>query len=449
MEFVYISLILVLTFVMRVIPRVGLKYGFGGDTFFHLYMGEMIRMNNHKIPDKIPGVVLEHNYTYPYFYHWLLSFFQKEGRLAAEKMNGPFLDSVNTLIVYLFSQWAVLNFNITAPWYFSLLVALLFSLSPALLTVSGGPRAYSGSPRILGQTLYLLHITTYFYYSVTGNVVILCLSIICGSFILISSKFGVQVLLFFGIFFCLFYSSFYLLVVCISVIISGIFTRGRVFKVIEGHFRHSEYYLIFLKSVGQAIGLKKDVMDLKIYLARFLGNIKNLFKGKVIVFAKWMLSERYFLHFTIIAFPQLVFLGFCYDKFDIDNVLIGFLFLWIGASVVWFVLTSIGYLRFLGEGERYLEFSLAGSTFLPVLYLTTNNLQEWLVFYGIYCLVIYLLNVFVFRERFFIQSKDYHEDDALFEKLNIMEKGVIIPFGNEWQTLYRDGSSVAYLWSKY
>lgn len=437
MEYLFLAGILLLTFVMRVLPRMGLKYAFGGDTFFHLYMGRAIRNNNHRIPDRIPNIVLDHNYTYPYLYHRILSFFEEEGRLTAERMTGPVLDSVNTLIIYVFSSWAVTNFNISAPGYFPLLAALLFSLSPALLTVAGGPRAYSGSPRILGQTFYLLHITTYFYYSVTGDIWLLSLSVVSGSFLLISSKFGVQVLLFFGVFFCIFYSSFYLFVILMSVAVCGIFTKGRVFKVIEGHFRHSEFYLKFLKSVNQAIGPVKDYLDLKIYLARFFSNIKKLLTGKIGIFFKWLLSERYFLHFTVIAFPQLIFLAFYYSKFDRDNALISFLFLWVAASVVWFVLTSIGYLRFLGEGERYLEFSLAGSTFLTVLYLLTHGMQEWLVVYSVYCVIIYLLHVFIFRKRFIAQNEEYLLDNDLFKEFNRMDKGVVIPFGNEWQMLYR------------
>ena len=437
MEYLFLAGILLLTFVMRIIPRTGLKYAFGGDTFFHLYMGGAIRNNKHRIPATIPNIVLDHDYTYPYLYHWLLSFLKKENRLLAERMTGPILDTVNTFIVFVFSGWAVHHFSIIAPWYFPLLVALLFSLSPALLSVSGGPRAYSGSPRILGQTLYLLHITAYFYFSITGNVAVLCLSIFCGSLLLISSKFGVQVLLFFGVFVGIFYSPFYFLVILISIIICGLFTKGRVFKVIEGHFRHSEFYLKFLKSVNQAIGPKRDLMDLKVYLARFRGNLKIFFRGRIITFLKWVFSERYFMHFTIIAFPQLILLAIVHDKFGTNDVLIKFLFLWVGTSIVWFILTSIGYLRFLGEGERYLEFSLTGSTFLATLYLVKNDMQEWVVFYTIYCFVIYLLHVSIFRERYSTRSKEYYKDDSLFEELNGMEKGVILPFGNEWQMLYR------------
>ncbi len=436
MDIVILTLLLVFSFTIRALPRKGFTYAFSGDTFFHLYMGNAIRKNNFKIPDRIPNVVLDHEYTYPYLYHLFLSVFSKEKSLKIEKITGAIFDTINALAIYIFVSWSVNYFQMIVPSYFSFLITLSYIVSPALLTISAGPRAYSGSPRVIGQTLYIIHITTFFYYSVTGDFVGFFISILFGSLLFITAKFGVQVLVFFGVIFIFLYSPVYSIIILLSFIISVFYTRGRSWKVLSGQIKHSEFYFLFMKS-GKIFGFKSDLQDIKIYLARLLRNSKQLIRGRVFNFIEWVFSERYFLHFSIIAFPQVIFLLIVYNKIYLPEILLNFLLIWFAASLIWFLLTSFGFLKFLGEGERYIEYSVTASFFLAGYYLVSNELYLWIVVYFIYSLFIYFLHVYLFRKRHSTQTDDYYLDEELFEKLNSLPKGILLPFGNEWQTLYR------------
>lgn len=419
---------------MRIAPRKDLKYAFSGDTFFHLYMGRAIRENKFKIPNKIPNVVLDHDYTYPYLYHWLLSRFDEENRLKFEKFTGAIFDTINTFLIYIFVSWCSAYFDLNYPLYFSLLVAGLYAASPAILSIAAGPRSYSGSPRIIGQTLYFLHIFSFFYFESTNNIYAFVISLAAASLIFITAKFGVQVLLLFGILFSFYFGPIYALSISISFVLSILYTKGRSLKVLIGHFKHSQFYYLFMES--DVTGIKRDFMDLRIYLSRWNKNIKSLFKGNVKGFIEWIFNERYFIHFVIIAFPFLITVFFISNNI-LPTELYYFLFYWLCVSIVCFVLTSFGYLRFLGEGERYLEYSLPALLFLALTLLITNKLYSLIILYSIYSLFIYSLHIYLFRKRFIHQTGEFYIDEILFQKINKMEKGVMIPIGNEWQTLYR------------
>ena len=69
-----------------------------------------------------------------------------------------------------------------------------------------------------------------------------------------------------------------------------------------------------------------------------------------------------------------------------------FLLIWSISGLVLFAVTKIKQLLFLGEGERYIEYSLFPSLYLFVKYaLTFKAAVVWiLVIYYMYCALIYL-----------------------------------------------------------
>ena len=437
MEVIQAASLVVLTFLTRVMPRIGLKYAFSGDTFFHMYMADSIRENKFRLPPRIPNIILNHEYTYPYFYHSVLSLFNKESRYYAERMTGAVCDTLNVMIFYFFSSWAIGYFGIGVPAFTPFLASVVFSLSPGLVSVGGGPRAYRGSPRVFGQTLYFTHIVSYFYFSVTGNIFAVCISVLAVSLMFISAKFSVQALVFFGIFFTIFYSADYSLFIVGGFILSVLLSKGRSYKVLYGQIKHSEFYTKYTRSKGFIRGFKTDAEDLKIYFSRFYRNIRSVSKGKVSDFIKWFFGERYFFHYLIIAYPQIILLAFIFNSFDPGVKMYWFLLLWTSASVFWFLVTSISYIRFFGEAERYLEYSAIASILLGVTYVLQNDLY-WVVwcFLG-YSVFIYILHFVIFRERFGGKHSTYEEEEVFFGKVRDLERGVILPLGDEWEILDR------------
>ena len=86
--------ILAATFAVRWWPRLKLPHAIGSDAYFHLLMARTIRENGHRIPSEVPRVLVCRPYTYPYLFHWLLSFVPDRCLMAAERIVSPMLDTV-------------------------------------------------------------------------------------------------------------------------------------------------------------------------------------------------------------------------------------------------------------------------------------------------------------------------------------------------------------------
>lgn len=442
LEPVLLLFILFLSFILRIIPRFRLKHAYGGDTFFHLHMGHEIREGRFRLPKKIPGVTLPHDYTYPYLYHLFLAMFPINYRLWVERATGAFFDTFNVLLIYFFTKWIIDFYNIVVTPYFPVYMALLMALFPGLLTIGQGPRAYNGSPRVLGQALYLVHVTSFFYFSLTGRYAALAISIVSASLIYFTAKFGVQVLVLFGIVFGAFLTPYYFLVLGASFILSIIISKGRVLKVLYGHIKHSQFYTKYVRVKGAATGWTNDFAEFKAYAVRLYRNVRDIFKGRFIQFIEWFTSERFSLHYIVISYPQIIFLFIIYNSLDMSLYYNKFLFIWFAASVVWFILTSISFLKFLGEAERYLEYSLPATLFLTCIYLAENGMETVIAGFAVYSFIIYLIHYRLFIKRYEIQSNNYEDDEEFFGQVRELKQGVILPMNNEWQILYRSGQPV-------
>ena len=188
------------------------------DTYFHLYCAATIRKKSFRLPNKLPRIVLDHEYTYPFLYHCLLAIFPIKIRHWAERVSGAVFDTISVVIVYLFSRWL---FQTHSNPYLAEMVAALYAFSPGLLRMGSGPRAYNGSPRTMGQMLYVLHATSAFVGIHENSIGFLTISVISGSMLTVTAKFGTQVLLMFGIFFFGFFSVKYAAILGSSFALSG------------------------------------------------------------------------------------------------------------------------------------------------------------------------------------------------------------------------------------
>ena len=431
MQFALITLLAVTTFLARALPRVLLPDVYSSDTYFHLYRAQTIRDNHFRLTKTLPRIVLPHENSYPFLYHYLLAIFPGGARVWAERLTGAVFDTFNVLLVYLFSNWLFLEQASLEKYQFlPIWVAALFSFSPALLRIGSGPRAYNGSPRVMGQTLYLLHIFSAVFFYETGNIIALTVSIVAGAAIYITAKFGVQVLLFFGVFFALGVSPLYAPLILLSFFVSHAVTFGDAGPVIRGSLRHSLFYVKHL----QRVFLFPHVRSFKQYIIGCGGAVLSLITLRLKGALFWFYREQYFLHLFVTVFPQfavlLLFmqrLGRLYVPF--------FLLAWSAAALVCFFLTKLRPLMFLGEGERYLEYALFPSVFVAVLllYQTPELLCLWLA-YSLLSMFFYLYD---YHSSYFKLNRDYHQILDIFGKLNSLQSGVIWPIGSfHWQALF-------------
>jgi len=401
------------------------------DTYFHLYCAQTIRENSFRLPRKLPRIVLNHIYTYPFLYHYLLACFPLKYRLWAERLTGAFFDTLSLILIYLFSGWAVRRMGGGHPLtLLPIWVAALYAFSPALLKIGSGPRAYNGSPRVLGQSLYLLHLFAAYYAYANHGIAAVAISMLAGAAIIITAKFGTQVLFFFGLFFSVVMDWRYPLLLIGSLILSVPLTKGRSLVVLQGHARHSIFYLKYL----QKAYLYPSHPTLIQYLKRAFHGLCHLVHCRWMAALNWYYTESFFIHFLVTVTPQFLFLPAIWQKAK-DSSIESFLFMWAGMGLLWFFLTKTKNLLFLGEGERYLEYALFPSIFLVAGHLLLSDrislLYVWLG-YSMTSAAFYL------RQYLKETPSDFDETEKLFSKLNELSEGVILPIGPfHWEALYR------------
>ncbi len=430
----YLVTIILIGFIIRIIPRLKLPDYYASDTCFHLYCAEFIRKLKFQIPQEIPRVLLPHRYSYPYFYHMLLAIFPLRSRLWAERLSSALFDSLSSLVIFYFCIWFFNFSDKTESILNASLVTALFSFSPALLRIGSGPRAYNGSPRPFGLFLYILHITTLCYSLVNHSVGFFIVSLVSAALIFISAKFATQTLLFFGLVISCLCFPLYSGVIILAIIISFIFSMGKIVSILQGSLLHSINYYLNLQSVFLFPHFRRD--KLKSYFCQWL-TVKGLFsphinskerKKRIGAFVEWYYSENYFLHLLLTVFPQFLLIGYFMLKWPILSPTHFLLLTVMGAGLLFFLVTKMKPLLFLGEGERYLEYALFPSLLLTVSFIHDHH---WII----YIFLIYsLVSVPIFIRLFYKLFQDISFPD-FFERRNICQRiisdvsGNILPVG--------------------
>jgi len=388
-------------FLVRVFPRIRLKNVFSSDTYFHLYCAKVLDENNLKIPPKFSRIILDHEYSYPFGYHWFLSLFKNKLRYRIERMTGAIFDSLSIIIIFIFLNTNFITYSeIPIKSKIPLMISSLLAFSPALLRMGSGPRAYNGSPRTIGQFLYLVHILSA-YSALNGNEILLfAISLISGGIAIITAKFTTQVTLFFGVFFVLFIEPGYGLLVIGCFIFSILISNGRSLKILNGHIIHSLIYFKFLQKVFLYPHLKTGLQYLK-EMVRILKS-KNL---KSIIEWIWI-TEKHPLHLTLFVYPQYILLIYVFFQISQITFFDKFLLIWTIAGFFLFVITKWSPLLFLGEGERYLEYSLFPSITFIIIHLNKLSIIFYYLFlvYSVFCAFYYMK---FFYSKFKIQNENF------------------------------------------
>lgn len=424
MQLILLLLILVFCFALRAYPRVRLKYGIASDSFFHLKHAADIRADHMQVFYELKNSVIKIVYSYPYLYHWLLALFSERTRPWAERFTGAFFDTLNVLIIYVFTRWYLIEHHLNYP-FLNLAVCFLYAVSPALLRFNGGPRSFNGSPRIMAQTLYLIHIFSFYHYSVTGNFISLLLSICFAGWIAVGSTFGTQVLLFFAVIFSLLFSWKYLLILVASILFILVFSGGKVVRVLKGHFGHARF---LAERIGQQSPYQSRT---PVYINNMKEVAKSLMQLKFKRAVPFFHDENYPLHNFLFYYPSF-FILLNIGYFDTHK----FLYISVLAAVALYIFTSFKRFKFLGEPVRYLDYVLVPSYILSYIFLSEHHLA-WIFYlfigYSLLSMVYFLQQ---FYKLYFNINDDYPALQKCFSELDKMEKGNLFAFNSNGHLSY-------------
>jgi hypothetical protein len=428
----WVVLIALAALAVRAAPRLALPHALDSDSYFHLCCARAIRGNRLRLPERLPGVVLGHEYTYPFLYHWLLALLPERARLRAERISSALFDTAAVLVVAWFSFWLAE----TRAWDLDprtpLVATALFALSPALLRIGSGPRAYSGSPRPLGELLYLLHVTCAYHALATGAPATAAVSVLSAAAIFAGSKFSAQALLFFAPAFAIFVSPWYLALVTVAAAAAIALSGGKAWRVMVGHYRHSDFYVRHLQRLFLHVGAP----TWRGYAAGLLAHAREaVARRSARPFVDWYFREPHPLHLLVTVFTPFLVVPFAAAA-ESGTGPLRFLLAWSGIGFAWFVATRMRPLRFLGEGERYLEHALVPALVVAADFLLRSH-PAWVAGYLVYSAGAAVAYVAAFRTRHAESEAGHAEAARAFAALGRMPPGVVLPIGSlHWRALY-------------
>jgi len=392
------------------------------DIYAHLNLIDVIRKNGHRVPKKFSQYEFNEN-TYPFFLHWVLSFFSKEKMERLEKYFGSIVDGCHIVLLYLFAFWL---FN---SLYISFLSSLIFLLTPNSLLFFRN-RTFSISGRALSElltSLVLIFIMIYFLTSVFLYLVI------CSLFIgltLLTHRFGTQVIFLACTISTLVYSNVFLVALFFGFIFAIITSKGFYLNILKGHLG-GFYYFIRVGDKHHLVAGESPAKGVWNFIRHPLANRKKLKGNKLMK--------------GIVHTPQMIVLPYfgiylLWVEYSISKASL-LLLLWACIMPILTAITSFKVTSFLGEPERYLEYgAFSQSVLLSFLVIEHANyigysIMVFVIFQAVYLNMKQLRNLRKFR---FDEAKEL-EKEELIEFLNGLppSKTLCIPMNISHEIAYK------------
>lgn len=314
------------------------------DGYFHLYLIEEIRNNGHRLPQSPEQVTTKGTYAYPYGMHWLLSYLPRRVVTTLERLFSPMSDVLLLFVILLLVPFGELSTAAALPG------ALLFLFTPQLVQ----PDQAHGtgiSARKPGLILATIAIFLFARYTQTGDPYLFVGSVFLASFVYLTSKFSLQAMTAVLVAFAVFVSPLAMAVLLLGFVCAVVLSRGRYLVVFRTHLAHMKDYAVrkqyhrFDHSLGTPLNLIRDLRTATSWMDRL--NV--------------IFDSRRLFPLVRNPLPVAAVMAFLLAQYrGIDLGLSTVYVVWIGAGAVAFVLISLPHLLFLGEPERYLEY-----TYLP------------------------------------------------------------------------------------
>ncbi|MBF0344348.1 MAG: hypothetical protein HQL06_08985 [Nitrospirae bacterium] len=427
--------LLVVSFILRILPRFIRPYAVSTDTYYHFAAAESIRLNSFRIPNKINGYLMDSPYDYPPLFHYLLALFNKETREKLEKYISATLDTFHVALVYVFSLYFFKYiYTVEQPGTYSLMISVLFLLSPALLSVGTGPRAYQATPRVLGELLSEVSFIVLFLYWWYGYFFLYVIAVVITAMVMMTSKFSTQVMVFFSVVMCVLLKSIlFLLFPVFAILVATLLSGGYYAKVLKGHIGHLRIFRNVTIKKYQTILYKNNLKDIltlpRDVVFSYKKALKTIFFNNtyIIVLSR---NPQIILVVLIIVWLQPIFL--------ITEVRY-YLFAWMTASIVCFLATSMRPLMFIGEGDRYLEYGLFPQVFIFTCFmLPSKHSITILTALIVYQVLYYTVSVIMFVRMHVDDPLSATYKEELFEFLRKHGSSLrILPVGMIYELTYR------------
>ncbi len=344
------------------------------DNIFHQYYVKNIKANSNILPLKENRVVGgDNSYSYPYFFHLLLSYFPEKILIFFDKYLGLIIDLLFSLLICIIFGDPL-----------GLKLATCYLLSPGFYINPSSPHGFGLSPRIFCYFIWILVFTilytsqVYFTNDFYGETFFLISCLFAGVGFL-SSKFFIQVYCFTLLSFIFFFSLYdFLYHGIITFLFAYILSVGKIIKILKAHLEYIRWYYIYLKKFTSHI---LNFSNLLKFLKNY--NLRSLF---------------YELHHNSLVFRSLVFYAPLYVFLISGDLSINNDDLFLPAilsCILFFFLTLFWPLRIFGDSERYIRYAYP----LSYIWAASQDIKvntNYIIFIECYFFIILLIHIFRF-----------------------------------------------------
>jgi hypothetical protein len=420
--FIYALPFAIVGFIFEAYPRFINRY-IGIDIWTHLlYLQEYHKQKG--IPKEIKnGFIVSGVYDYPPAFIYILSKFPVKYIKKYEFVFSPFFDAIFLIIIFL------TVFYLTQNIFISFLTQILYLLTPIIILENS-----SATPRSLGYMLFTLIFLSIFIFENSHNYFLLVFAIIAGSFVFLSHRFTTQAFLFFALFFSIItLNMWYIVVFIFSFIFASILSKGFYFKVMHGHLGNLKFWRdnIKYRFAHQVRGITEQHKT-NDFVFRLYNQFLRFPPFVLSIANPWVISAFYFSLFIQITDPVI----FRLSQVILLSYLLALFTIWIPG------------LRFLGEGQRYLELSAFPTALLSALLLQKFFMNEYiLTVYGAvgmmaFITIIAIQRKAIIKDKFRTLTPNLKIMFSYLKSLKTKPKLFVIPHQMTTSTIYHTGCPV-------
>lgn len=420
----YISL-LGFSLIVRLLPVRNNTIDF--DTYGHLYFVSEIKRQNMGI---WKGLQIQcwksENFHHPFMWHWLVSFFPINQILKYQKWINGSMDALFTVFLY------ALLLKIDIDDKIAFLGALLYLFTPMWFSsISMGPRVNSFTPRLFSELsfniLFVIILCDFGIPVWIKTIIAISLSFV----ILLSSKFGLQALLFLSpIMSLLIGSIFPILAVSGGILLGIILSKGRIVPMLNRQLAHLyEYYF-------RNISGMTAISDRNQFSKIFVNSDKSKVNFRIMLMR--LISENSYTA-VIIKMPiyivALILILFEYlsQKNEINILFVAPI---LSATITYILINRPRFL-FLGEAERYLN-HISIFILITSIKLASQSSSLWILWSLVAYGVVFWFIELVIIGRFSSQKNRQKADKIIEEYLiSLKSKQLILSYPYHNFCVYR------------
>jgi hypothetical protein len=422
MEYIKLTLIITFCFLLRLIFVITES----SDVSVHLWhikKSKIFGFGNHTAFNS----VFNGKKAYQSFPHYIISLFPEHTQIKLGYCLNIVYDCISIFIIYLLAKM-IFSTNIVPinKQYYEphLITTLLFGTSPILFPYTARLKSFGG--RTFGNLMNIIYFSSLGICILSNNYYYLIVTVCSGILILLSSAFGMQVMVFFSIILSIIYfNAIPILALALTFLLGASFPFLGVRDIIKFKLNH---YIWYTKNYQKGTGAsdRNRMVDFVLYPIYAFSQPKKFFqltfKKLTPIIATYSLPTLVIL---VIWFAQ------DYHWFiDFSNSeIIKYLLVISLSSLIVFILVSFKWFSFLGEAERYFEYSTAAIILLFVIFCyqySYYNLLFYMVLLHLSIIMItFLASVQKMVRKAVKIEADYHFDELL-EFLKTLEDGRIL-----------------------